>query len=62
MDSTRVALPRLFFLSNDEVLALTSTNQLSLFLNTLTQLFMHERGKLVIFGMNGDDGFQFTLS
>ena len=40
LDTKRVAMPRLFFLSNEEVLALCTTNSCSLFAQTLTKLFM----------------------
>jgi energy-coupling factor transporter ATP-binding protein EcfA2 len=40
LEAKRAALPRLFFLSNDEVLALCLTNQFILFNATLPKLFM----------------------
>ncbi|OHS99238.1 Dynein heavy chain family protein [Tritrichomonas foetus] len=41
LDTKRSAMPRLFFLSNDEVLTLASTNIFSVFSRTITKLFMH---------------------
>lgn len=41
LDSKRTAMPRLFFLSNNEVLDLTSATKFSIFSTTLTKLFMH---------------------
>ena len=40
LDTKRVAMPRLFFLSNEEVLALCTTNVSSLFTQTIAKLFM----------------------
>ena len=41
LDTKRTLIPRLFFLSNDEVLTLATTNVFSVFAHTITKLFMH---------------------
>lgn len=41
LDTKRAALPRLYFLSNDEVLTLSSTNVFAHFARTIIKIFMH---------------------
>lgn len=43
LDTKRAALPRLYFLSNDEVLTLSSTNNFAQFARNIPKIFMHIR-------------------
>lgn len=77
LDAKRAAVPRLYFLSNDEVLTLVTTNQFPTYINLLSKLFMHvvhidchekEGGevdslsRLKMYGLVGEDGDVLTFA